>query len=68
MTENSVPEPDRYSVEYVELSEGEGEPSAKLQEILNEHSKKSEKLIGVAQDPLGKGILLFWDLEGFVSG
>lgn len=62
-----MPEPDRYSVEYVELN-GEGDASVTLQEVLNEHSKQSQKLIGVAQDPIGKGILLFWDLEGFVSG
>lgn len=64
-----MPEPDRYSVEYIELSPGEeGGASRTLQEVLNEHSRRSQKLIGVAQDPAGKGILLFWDLEGFVSG
>lgn len=66
--ENNTPEPDRYSVEYVELSDREGEPSASLQEVLNEGSRKSWRLIGVAQDPVGEGILLFWDLEGFISG
>lgn len=67
--DEQMPEPDRYSVEYVELSaEGQGDASRRLQEVLNEHSRRSQKLIGVAQDPAGKGILLFWDLEGFVSG
>lgn len=65
--ENNAPEPDRYSVEYVEL-DGEGETSVTLQNVLNEGSKKSWRLIGVAQDPVGKGILLFWDLEGMISG
>ncbi|MGI8540303.1 MAG: hypothetical protein ACR2N0_11075 [Rubrobacteraceae bacterium] len=65
----SMPAPDRYSVQYVKLSaEGEAETSAKLQELLNEGSRSSQKLVGVATDPAGKGIILFWDLEGFVSG
>jgi hypothetical protein len=66
-----MPVPDRYSVQYIELSsdqEGGGSASRTLQEALNEGSSRSQKLIGVAQDPVGKGILLFWDLEGFVSG
>lgn len=68
MTQNDTPAPDRYSVEYVELTDGEGETSATLQNVLNEGSRRSQRLIGVAQDPVGKGILLFWDLEGFISG
>lgn len=64
-----MPAPDRYSVQYVELSADEGmETSVKMQELLNEGSRKSQRLIGVATDPIGKGLLLFWDLEGFVSG
>ncbi|HZY66267.1 MAG: hypothetical protein M3N10_02325 [Actinomycetota bacterium] len=62
-----MPEPDRYSVEYVEL-DGEGDTSVTLQNVLNEGSRKSQRLIGVATDPMGKGVLLFWDLEGFISG
>lgn len=72
MTEQNndqVPEPDRYSVEYIELSEVEaGGASDTLQNALNEGSKKSQKLIGVATDPADKGVLLFWDTEGMVSG
>lgn len=64
-----MPAPDRYSVQYVELpGEGEAETSAKLQDILNEGSRSSHKLIGVATDPAGKGVILFWDMEGFLSG
>jgi hypothetical protein len=64
-----IPAPDRYSVQYIELSsDEEGSSSKTLQDALNEGSRKSQRLIGVAQDPVGKGILLFWDLEGFISG
>lgn len=72
MSEHSteeMPAPDRYSVQYVELDASEGvDTSVKMQELLNEGSRKSQRLIGVATDPVGKGLLLFWDLEGFVSG
>lgn len=72
MTEGSnpqVPDPDRYSVQYVEFSaEENADASVQLQEVLNERSRQSQKLIGVATDPTGRGILLFWDMEGFVSG
>lgn len=61
--------PDRYLVEYVELStEGSRSATGTLQEVLNEGSRRSQKLIGVAQDPAGKGLILFWDLAGFISG
>lgn len=66
---DQIAEPDRYTVQYIELStEAEGSSSRVLQDALNEGSRKSQRLIGVAQDPVGKGILLFWDLEGFISG
>lgn len=66
---DQIAEPDRYSVEYIEFSEVEAAgASSMLQDALNAGSKKSQRLIGVATDPASKGILLFWDLEGMVSG
>lgn len=67
--QHSVPDPERYAVEYIELSsEGPEVSKAKLQEILNDGSKQSQKLVGVATDPVGKGVIVIWDLEGFISG
>ncbi len=66
--QHSGPEPERYAVEYIELSEGPEAAQTKLQEILNDGSKQSQKLVGVATDPVGKGVIVIWDLEGFISG
>lgn len=67
--QHSGPDPERYAVEYIELSsEGAEASQAKLQEILNDGSKQSQKLVGVATDPVGKGVIVIWDLEGFISG
>lgn len=61
----NIPEADRYSVEHVETSTNF---DVALQEKLNEGSRRSRRLIGVVQDPAGEGVLLVWDLEGFISG
>ena len=35
---------------------------------INEGARQSWKLISVAQDPKGEGLLLIWDTSGFFSG
>ncbi len=62
-----APEPERYYVEYVELTEVGGSV-ATLQEVINVGTRKSWKLIGVAQDPVGSGVIVVWDQSGFISG
>jgi hypothetical protein len=65
----NVPEPDRYSVEYVDLSsESEETFLAIIQETLNEGTRHSWKLNSVTQSPTGKGLLVVWDQQGFISG
>jgi hypothetical protein len=64
----NVPEPDRYSVEYVDLAGFSGDFVARLQEVLNEGTRHSWKLTSVVQDPSGEGVIVVWDLEGFISG
>ncbi len=62
-----APEPERYYVEYVELSEVGGSV-ATLQEAINAGTRKSWRIIGVAQDPVGSGVFVVWDQSGFISG
>jgi hypothetical protein len=74
MTEESsepgaVPEPDRYYAEHVApASETESLSLAELQEAINEGARQSWKLVGVASDPTGPGVILVWDQTGFFSG
>ncbi|CAN5912398.1 hypothetical protein BH23ACT11_BH23ACT11_05250 [soil metagenome] len=71
MTEqqSSAPEPDRYSVESVRIKAETTESfEAALQKELNDGSKHSWKLISVVHSPVDDGVLLVWDLQGFISG
>lgn len=71
MTEqrSNLPEPDRYSVEYVRIGVGKDESfEVALQRELNEGSKQSWKLISVVHNPVEEGVCLVWDLQGFISG
>lgn len=61
----NIPEADRYSVEHVDTA---ANFDAALQEKLNEGSRQSWRLISVVQNPTAEGVLLVWDLEGFISG
>ncbi len=64
-----APEPDRYYAEHVAASSGtEGLSVAELQEAINSGSRQSWKLVGVATDPTGQGVILVWDQTGFFSG
>ena len=64
-----VPEPDRYYAEHVAVaSAAEGLSIADLQEAINSGSRQSWKLVGVATDPTGRGVILVWDQTGFFSG
>ena len=65
MSEGSMPDADRYSVEHVEAA---AEFDVALQEKLNAGSRNSWRLISVVQNPAGEGVLLVWDLEGMISG
>ncbi len=65
MSQGNMPEPDRYSVEHVEVADS---LDVSLQEHLNGGSKNSWQLVGVVQDPKGNGVLLVWDTEGMISG
>ena len=65
----AVPEPDRYYAEHIApASETESLSAAELQEALNAGARQSWKLVGVASDPTGPGVILVWDQTGFFSG
>jgi hypothetical protein len=64
-----APEPDRYYAEHITVASGtEGISIADLQEAINSGSRQSWKLVGVATDPTGQGVILVWDQTGFFSG
>ena len=68
-SEPEPPAPDRYFAERVEPTSGVGELSlADLQEAMNEGSRKSWRLVGIVSEPAGRGVILVWDQEGFISG
>ncbi|HVF00077.1 MAG TPA: hypothetical protein VNA27_01880 [Rubrobacteraceae bacterium] len=71
MTEEgkAVPEPERYYVEHVSPASGEEDLSmAAVQEAMNEGTRQSWKLVSVVNEPAGRGVLLVWDQQGFISG
>jgi hypothetical protein len=68
-SEAEPPAPDRYYAEHVSPALGtESLSVAALQEAMNEGSRKSWRLVGVANEPTGRGLILVWDQQGFVSG
>lgn len=69
-SEPEPPAPERYYAERISPAppETEGLSMAALQEAINEGARKSWRLIGVVNEPTGRGVILVWDLEGFVSG
>ncbi len=69
-SEPEPPAPERYYVERISPTppETEGLSMAALQEAINEGARKSWRLIGVVNEPTGQGVILVWDLEGFISG
>lgn len=68
-SESGAPEPDRYYAERVaSASETESLSLAELQEAINAGARQSWKLVGVASDPTGVGVILVWDQTGFFSG
>jgi hypothetical protein len=63
------PAPDRYYAEHVSPDPGaENLSVATLQEAMNEGSRKSWRLVGVVNDSTGRGVILVWDQQGFISG
>jgi hypothetical protein len=66
----SLQEAERYYSEHVQLdSEIAGSPNMALQESMNKGARQSWRLVGVVQDPTGKGaVFLVWDTTGFFSG
>jgi hypothetical protein len=64
------PEAERYYAQHTSLDvEGAGSAQAALQAAINEGSRHSWKLVGVAQDPTAAGdVILVWDTSGFFSG
>ncbi len=62
------PEPERYYAELVSPPEGGDLSVAVLQEAMNEGARKSQRLVGVMNEPAGRGVVLVWDQEGFISG
>jgi hypothetical protein len=68
-SESEPPEPERYYAERVAPSSAtEGLSIAVLQEAMNEGSRKSWRLVGMLNDPMGQGVILVWDQHGFISG
>ena len=67
--ENAVPEPERYYVEHVSPTSGEeGVSMAAFQEAMNAGTRQSWKLVSVVNEPAGRGVMLVWDQQGFISG
>jgi hypothetical protein len=62
------PAAERYYAEYIRLPAAEGSAEVALQEAINEKTKRSWKLISIAQEPSGDGLFLVWDTSGFFSG
>jgi hypothetical protein len=62
------PAAERYFVQYLGLSAAGGSKDEILQEEINERAKVSWKLISIAEEPGGDGLLLVWDTSGFYSG
>jgi hypothetical protein len=62
------PAAERYYAEYIRLPAPEGSAEVALQEAINEKTKRSWKLISMAQEPSGDGLFLVWDTSGFFSG
>jgi hypothetical protein len=55
-------EAERYQVEQIRLTSGTDVfPLATLQEAVNRGARHSWRLVGVAQDPTGQGVLVVWD-------
>lgn len=55
-------EAERYQVEHIRLESGiDLSPLATLQEAVNRGARHSWRLVGVAQDPTGQGVLVVWD-------
>jgi hypothetical protein len=53
---------ERYQVEHIRLDSGTDlSPLATLQEAVNRGARHSWRLVGVAQDPTGQGVLVVWD-------
>jgi hypothetical protein len=68
-SEPEPPEPERYYAERISSSSGtEGLSLAELQEAMNEGSRQSWRLVGVLNEPTGRGVILVWDQQGFISG
>lgn len=62
------PEPERYYAEHV-APPAEGSLSvADIQETINAGTRQSWRLVGVVNEPSGRGIILVWDQSGFISG
>ncbi len=61
---------ERYHAEHVQLPTGqEGFSMVALQGALNKGARKSRRLVGLTQDPTGRGgLILVWDTAGFISG
>jgi hypothetical protein len=62
------PAPERYYAELVSPASGRGLSMADIQEAMNEGARKSWRLVGVVDDPTGRGVILVWDQHGFISG
>ena len=62
------PAAERYYAEHVGLPVAGGSVEAALQEAINEKTKRSWKLVSIAEEPSGDGLLLVWDTSGFFSG
>ena len=68
-SEPEPPAPERYYAELVSPESGtEGLSVATLQEAMNEGARKSWRLVGVLNEPMGRGVILVWDQQGFISG
>lgn len=67
--EPGTPAPERYYAEHVVAASGAGSLSvAGLQEAINAGARQSWRLVGVVNDPSGRGVILVWDQQGFISG
>ncbi len=55
------PKPERYYIEYVELSTEKASANEPLREAINGKMRRGWRLLRVTRDPSGDGVELVWD-------
>ncbi len=59
--DSGQPKPERYYIEYVEVSTDEAAAYEPLRRAINEKLRRGWRLVRVSRDPSGDGVELVWD-------